>query len=560
MTIHQIKAPTEAEIKQFAAAAEKNLEANADKIKEVNAAREFFNAAEYFVDRNIRQGRGHKIAIYTEHRNYTYNDVQKMVNKTANAIRDRGVRIEDRVMMLMLDIPQFYAIFWGAVKIGAIPIPINTMLTPGDYEFYLNDSRARVLALSEELLPVINRISGDLPYLRDIIVISEIEGAHIPFRQKYKSAPATIKAASTTRDDVGFWLYSSGSTGPPKGAIHSQYDMVTTSKAYAQGVLGLTEDDICFSAARMFFAYGLGNEMYFPMSVGGSAVLSPHRPTPEVVFRYLEKFRPTVFFGIPTLYGQMLEYQARMDRVNKVEPNPNADHALSSVRICTSAGEALPAEIYYRWKDRYGMDILDGMGSTEMTHIFLSNKPGDIRPGSTGKPVPGYELRIVDDQGNEVPQGDIGTLFVKGDSAAQFYWRKREKSRQTMLGEWINTGDKYYIDEDGFYWCAGRTDDMLKVGGIWVSPLEVENCLVEHPAVLECAVVGHHDEKGLVKPKAFVVLREGFDPSDQLEEELKKWVLEKLARFKYPRWIEFTKELPKSSTGKIQRFKLRQNN
>lgn len=521
---------------------------------------EFFNAAEYFVDRNIRQGRGHKIAIYTEHRNYTYNDVQKMVNKTANAIRDRGVRIEDRVMMLMLDIPQFYAIFWGAVKIGAIPIPINTMLTPGDYEFYLNDSRARVLALSEELLPVINRISGDLPYLRDIIVISEIEGAHIPFRQKYKSAPATIKAASTTRDDVGFWLYSSGSTGPPKGAIHSQYDMVTTSKAYAQGVLGLTEDDICFSAARMFFAYGLGNEMYFPMSVGGSAVLSPHPPTPEVVFRYLEKFRPTVFFGIPTLYGQMLEYQARMDRVNKVEPNPNADHALSSVRICTSAGEALPAEIYYRWKDRYGMDILDGMGSTEMTHIFLSNKPGDIRPGSTGKPVPGYELRIVDDQGNEVPQGDIGTLFVKGDSAAQFYWRKREKSRQTMLGEWINTSDKYYIDEDGFYWCAGRTDDMLKVGGIWVSPLEVENCLVEHPAVLECAVVGHHDEKGLVKPKAFAVLREGFDPSDQLEEELKKWVLEKLARFKYPRWIEFTKELPKSSTGKIQRFKLRQNN
>jgi len=520
-------------------------------------SKDFFNAADYFVDRNIRQGRGHKIAIYTEYRNYTYNDVQKMVNKTANAMLDLGLRVEDRIMMLMLDVPQFYAIFWAAIKIGAVPIPVNTMLTPEDYEYYLNDSRARVLALSEEFLPVVHQIQGELHYLRDLIVISEKEGARTPFRQKYKRAPAIIKPAYTTRDDVGFWLYSSGSTGSPKGAIHSQYDMVVTSQSYGQGVLRLREDDICFSAARLFFAYGLGNGMYFPMSIGASAVLNPNRPTPEIIFRYLERFRPTVFFGIPTLYGQMLEYKTHQDRERGIKPDPNENHEFSSVRICVSAGEALPTEIYHRWKQRFGVDILDGIGSTEMLQIFLSNRPGDVKPGSTGKPVPGYELKLVDDDGQEVPQGEIGTLMVKGDSAAQQYWRKREKTRQTMQGEWINTGDKYYADKEGYFWCAGRSDDMLKVGGIWVSPVEVENCLDEHPAVLECAVVGRRDEQELVKPKAFVVLREGFGPSEELAEELKEWVLDRLAKFKYPRWVEFVAALPKSATGKIQRFKLR---
>ena len=353
-------------------------------------SKDFFNAADYFVDRNIRQGRGHKIAIYTEHRNYTYNDIQKMVNKTANAMLDLGLRVEDRIMILMLDVPQFYAIFWAAIKIGAVPIPVNTMLTPEDYEYYLNDSRARVLALSEEFLPVVHQIQGDLHYLRDLIVISEKEGARPPFRQKYKRAPSIVKPAYTTRDDVGFWLYSSGSTGSPKGAIHSQYDMVVTSQSYAQGVLRLREDDICFSAARLFFAYGLGNGMYFPMSVGASAVLNPGRPSPEIIFHYLERFRPTVFFGVPTLYGQMLEYKAHQDRERGTRPDPNENHELSSVRICVSAGEALPTEIYHRWKQRFGVDILDGIGSTEMLQIFLSNRSGDVKPGSTGKPVPGY--------------------------------------------------------------------------------------------------------------------------------------------------------------------------
>jgi 4-hydroxybenzoate-CoA ligase len=523
----------------------------------ISQTHEFFNMADYFLDRNIRQGRGHKIAIYSEHRNYTYNDLQKMVNKNANGLREIAVRVDDRLMILMLDVPQFYAMFWGAVRIGAIPVPVNTMLTPEDYEYYLNDSRARVLAVSEELLPLVRQIKGDLHYLRDLVVISETEGAHIPFRQKYRHSPSTIKTEYTTRDDAGFWIYSSGSTGSPKGAVHSQYDMVVTSESYAQKVLKLTEDDICFSAARLFFAYGLGNGMYFPMSVGASTVLNPGRPTPEVIFRYLEKFRPTVFFGVPTLYGQMLEYKAHQDRERGTKPDPNSNHELSSVRICVSAGEALPEEIYYRWKKRFGLDILDGIGSTEMLHIFLSNQPGAIKPGSTGKPVPGYELRLIDDEGKDVPQGEIGTLMVKGGSAAQMYWRKREKTRVTMQGEWINTGDKYYVDEEGYYWCAGRGDDMLKVGGIWVSPVEVENCLTHHEAVLETAVVGAKDEQGLVKPKAYVVLREGYTPSEELAEELKKWVLDRLAKFKYPRWVEFIPELPKSATGKIQRFKLR---
>ncbi|MDB9822428.1 benzoate-CoA ligase family protein [Deltaproteobacteria bacterium] len=519
---------------------------------------DFFNATDYFIDRNIRQGRGHKVAIYTDFRNYTYNDIQKMVNKTANGMRDLGVRVEDRIMLLMLDIPQFYAMFWGAIRIGAIPVPVNTMLTSDDYEFYLNNSRSRVLAVSEELLPVINNIKGDLPYLRDIVLISETEGARIPFKQKYKRAPSDIKTAFTTREDVGFWLYSSGSTGAPKGAIHSQNDMVITSEAYAKNILQINENDILFSAARMFFAYGLGNSVYFPMYAGCSVVLNPEPPKPEGVFRYLEKYRPTIFFGIPTLYGQMLEYQNRLDKENGIEdPDPNADHDFSSVRICVSAGEALPTDLYIRWKKRYGIDILDGIGSTEMGHIFLSNRTGEVRPGSTGKPVLGYELKLIDDDGNEVPKGETGTLMVKGDSAAQMYWRKRDKSRQTMVGEWINTGDKYYVDEDGFYWCAGRSDDMLKVGGIWVSPIEVENCLMEHSAVFEAAVVGQSDSKGLTKPKAYVILREGTEASDDLAEELKKWALDRLAKFKYPRWIEFVKELPKSSTGKIQRFKLR---
>ncbi len=517
----------------------------------------FFNATEYFVDRNVRQGRGHEVALYTAERDYTYNDVQKMVNKTANALASLGLRVEDRVMLLMLDIPAFFASFWGAIRIGAIPVPINTMMTPDDYAYYLNDSRARALILSEELWPVISQIKEPLPFLRDLILVHPTEGAHIPFRQKYQFAPSTRKTAPTVQDDVGFWLYSSGSTGSPKGAIHSQRDPRVVTDSYARDTLGIGEDDIIYSAARLFFGYGLGNSNFFALGLGAAAVLDPRPPKPQTCFENLQRFGATVFFGVPTLYGQMLEYQEKLDRDAGGEPDPNGEHAFSTVRLCVSAGEALPADLFHRFKQRYGLEILDGIGSTEMLHIFLSNRPGDVRPGSTGKPVPGYELRLLDDAGGEVPRGEIGTLHVKGDSAAQAYWRRRDKTRATMVGEWINTGDKYYVDEDGYYWCCGRGDDMLKVGGIWVSPVEVEGIIVQHEAVRECAVVGHADDQGLVKPKAFVKLSDGYDPSDELAAELQAFVRDNAANYKYPRWVEFLDELPKSSTGKIQRFKLR---
>jgi benzoate-CoA ligase len=431
------------------------------------------------------------------------------------------------------------------------------MLTPDDYEYYLNDSRARVLFISQSLLPLIVNIKGDLLYLRDLVVISEKEGAYIPFKQKYRQASVNIKTEYTTKDDVCFWLYSSGSTGSPKGAIHSHSDMLAVSESFGKGVLKLTENDILFSAARLFFAYGLGNSGYMPFSVGASVILNSDPPKPESVFNYTRKYKPTVFFGIPTLYGQMLEYIEKHDKEKGTTPDPNGDHEFSSVRICVSAGEALPPDIFYRWKKRFGIEIIDGIGSTEMLHIFISNRPGEVKPGSTGKAVPGYEVKLIDDDGSDVKQGEIGLLLVKGGSAAQQYWRKREKTKLTMQGEWVNTGDKYYMDEEGYYFCAGRGDDMLKVGGIWVSPVEVENCIMEHPAVFEVAVVGINDEKQLIKPKAFVVLREGNNPTEELKKEIQQWVLDKLAKYKYPRWIEFVKELPKSSTGKIQRFKLR---
>jgi benzoate-CoA ligase family protein len=448
--------------------------------------------------------------------------------------------------MLCLDAPEFVGTFWGAIKIGAVPIPTNTLLRSADYLYLLRDSRAKVAVVSAPLLAEAAPALTQSPWLRHVLVAGGPPAGHTSWEDAVGKASARLDAAPTSRDDAAFWLYSSGSTGFPKGAVHLHHDMVVCLETYAKHVLGIRETDRVFSAAKLFFAYGLGNAGYFPLGVGAQSVLYPHRPTPESVFEVLTRHRPTLFFGVPTLYAGMLAVKDADKRYD-----------LSALRLCVSAGEALPDEIYRRWRERFGVEIIDGIGTTEILHIFLSNRPGAARPGSSGVPVPGYDAVIVDDEGKPVPRGEIGNLRVKGDSTMAYYWNKHDKTREALFGEWIQTGDKYYQDEDGYFWYAGRADDMLKVGGIWVSPIEVEATLIKHPAVLEAAVVGKEDADRLVKPKAFVVLHEPAAAGAALAEELKGFVKDKIAPYKYPRWIEFVPELPKTATGKIQRFKLR---
>ena len=505
-----------------------------------------FNVATWFVDRHVTEGRGGAPAFHYENRVLTYGDVFDLANRTGNALRALGVGLEDRVLMLCLDAPEFLATFWGAIKIGAVPIPVNTLMRASDYLYFLNDSRAKVAVVSAPLLVEAGPILGQAPLLRHVLVAGGAAGGHLSFEEQVSKAGATLDAAPTSRDDPAFWLYSSGSTGFPKGAVHLHHDMWVCAETYARQVLGITASDTVFSAAKLFFAYGLGNAGYFPMAVGAQAVLYPHRPTPESVFEVLTRHRPTIFFGVPTLYAGMLAVKEAEKRFD-----------LSSLRVCVSAGEALPDEIYTRWRERFGVEIIDGIGTTEILHIFLSNRPNQVRPGSSGLPVPGYEAAIVDDDGRPVPRGEIGNLRVKGDSTMAFYWNKHEKTKETLFGAWIQTGDKYFQDEDGYFWYAGRADDMLKVGGIWVSPVEVEATLIKHPAVLEVAVVGKEDSDRLVKPHAFVVLKEPAGATAALADELKGFVRDKIAPYKYPRWIEFVSDLPKTATGKIQRFKLR---
>ncbi|PYO01462.1 MAG: benzoate-CoA ligase family protein [Candidatus Rokuibacteriota bacterium] len=505
-----------------------------------------FNVATWFVDRHVSEGRSASPAFHYEDRVLTYGDVFDLANRTGNALRALGVGMEDRVLLLCLDSPEFLGAFWGAIKIGAVPIPVNTLMRAPDYLYFLNDSRAKVAVVSAPLMAEAGSILGQASHLRHVLVAGGAAGGHLSFEEQVAKASPTLDAASTSRDDTAFWLYSSGSTGFPKGAVHLHHDMWVCAETYAKQVLAIQPGDKVFSAAKLFFAYGLGNAGYFPMAVGAQSVLFPHRPTPEGVFEVLTRHRPTIFFGVPTLYAAMLAVKEAPKRFD-----------LSSLRVCVSAGEALPEEIYTRWRERFGVEIIDGIGTTEILHIFLSNRPGHARPGSSGLPVPGYEARILDDDGHPVPSGEIGNLRVKGDSTMAFYWNKHEKTKETLFGAWIQTGDKYWQDKDGYFWYAGRADDMLKVGGIWVSPVEVEATLIKHSAVLEAAVVGREDSDRLVKPQAFVVLKEPAGASTALAEELKGFVKDKIAPYKYPRWIEFVHELPKTATGKIQRFKLR---
>ena len=495
-----------------------------------------YNAAHDLIERNLRAGRGAKAAFRDDRGALTYAQLAERVNRFGSGLLAMGLRMEERVLIAMHDTADWPVAFLGAIKAGIVPVAVNTLLTTKDYQYMLADSRAKALVVSEALVPQFKPILETLPFLKHVIV------AGPQFEDVLKEGKPELAPAPTTRDDACFWLYSSGSTGMPKGTVHAHSSMVETAELYAKGVLGIKDSDIVFSAAKLFFAYGLGNSLSFVLAAGATAVLMAERPTPASVFKRLVERKPSFFYGVPTLYAAMLA-DANFPRKEDL-----------ALRICVSAGEALPAQIAKSFKEKTGLDILDGIGSTEMLHIFLSNRPGELRHGTTGKAVPGYQLRLVDEQGKPVKQGELGELEISGPTSATYYWNNRAKSRSTFVGAWTKSGDKYTQDADGFYAYGGRTDDMLKVSGIWVSPAEVEAALVGHPAVLEAAVVGKEDEQKLVKPKAFVVLKPGTKAS---EDELKAYVKEKLAPYKYPRWIEFAAELPKTATGKIQRFKLR---
>ncbi len=502
-----------------------------------------YNAAADFVDRHLAEGRGAKVAFIDDTTELTYAGLAEQVNRAGNALRGLDVRMEERVLLVLLDTVRFPAVFFGAIKIGAVPVPVNTLLTASDYDALLRDTRARVLVVSAPLFDKIAAILPGQPFLEHVILDGPAAGGALALDAILAAASPALEAAPTCADDFAFWLYTSGSTGQLKGAVHRQSDLVYTAEYYGTSVLGIREDDVVFSAAKLFFAYGLGNSITFPLRVGATALLMGERPTPAAVRRRLVEKRPTIFYGVPTLYASLL-----------AEPGELASSAL---RVCTSAGEALPKDVGDRFVARTGVDILDGIGSTEMLHIFLSNRPGDVRYGTTGKPVPGYEVAIRDEHGHAVAPGGVGDLWVSGPSAAALYWNKREQSHATFHGRWTRTGDHYLCDAEGRYVYQGRSDDMLKVGGIYVSPFEVETALVAHPDVLEAAVVGHADENGLIKPRAIVVLAEGALASDALIEALKVHVKATLAPYKYPRWIEIVADLPKTATGKIQRFKLR---
>ena len=515
-----------------------------------------YNAAVDMVDRNLTEGRSTKVAFIDPKRQLTYAQLAENCNRFANVLPRLGIARERRIVLIMLDTVELPVVFWGAIKAGVVPVPLNTLLPNETWGFMIEDARADAVVISGELYeraaPMLDAIAAKRHL--HVVVTGEAKTPKVLELEQLlaTSAPAAT-AADTRADEVAFWLYSSGSTGMPKGTRHLHASPIATARLFAQGVLGMTADDIVFSAAKLFFAYGLGNGMSFPMAVGATVILLPDRPTPDSIGAVLRAHNPTIFCGVPTLYGAMLAASGLAS-----DAKLGAGAGSTQLRLCVSAGEALPEEIGRRFQEATGVEIIDGIGSTEMLHIFCSNRPGKVHYGTSGTPVPGYDARLLDDDGTPVAAGEIGELVIKGPSAAEGYWLQREKSQKTFRGAWTHTGDKYRIREDGNYIYCGRTDDMFKVSGIWVSPFEVESALITHQAVLEAAVVGKEDSDGLLKPKAFIVLKPGFAHDEALFEELKAHVKATAGAWKYPRWIEARADLPKTATGKIQRYKLRE--
>jgi benzoate-CoA ligase family protein len=506
--------------------------------------------ADYFLYHNLEEGRENKVCLYFEDRKWTYGEVARLSNQTGNALRESGANIEDRVLMVLPDCPEFVWTWFGAARIGSVITMVNPLLPVADYEYYLDYTRAKVAVVHQSVLSTFAEAAAGARYLRGVLVVGESElpqsdKVHwVSFDEIVNAASEECSPADTRRDDIAIWLFTSGSTGHPKGAVHLQHDLPFNTEVFAKGTMGVNADDLTVSVPKLFFGYATGTNLLFPFAVGGATALFAERSTAEKMFEVIKRYRPTILTTVPTMINSMLNV-----------PGATAED-VSSLRFCYSAGEALPKELYERWMNAFGVDICDGIGSAEMFHIYITNRPGDIKPGSLGRIVDGYEARIVDADGKEVPTGEMGTLKIKGDSAALCYWNAHEKSKETFAGDWCTTGDQFHVDENGYYWYHGRTDDMLKVSGVFVAPAEIENCLLQHEAVLECAVVGRKSD-GLVKPKAFIVLREGFERGDQLAEEIKQFVKDNIAIYKYPRWVEFVDSLPKNDRGKIDRKKLK---
>lgn len=497
------------------------------------------NAGVELLNRNLRAGRGDRVAVIDKDGSHTFGRIAADADRFGNLLLGGGVHPEQRVLLALEDSVAFHVCFLGALRAGMVPVPLNTMLTAADYAFIYEDSRASALVASPGLV-------GKMP---DAATVPKFcsEGAmgeYVDLNRAMATCDDALAASVTRADDVAFWLYTSGTTGRPKGVMHSHSDLLATAEHYGQGVLHLNEEDVVFSAAKLFFAYGLGNSLTFPLASGATAVLLDSAPMPQDVKRLIDLHRPTVFFGVPTLFAMLLN----------TDSLPAPGHRL---RVCVSAGESLPEAVLSRWLDATGIEVLDGLGSTEMLHIYLSNRPGQVQPGTSGSPVPGYEVKLVDEEGAAVEPGEMGDLYAKGPSMCQGYWNRRELNLDTFNGHWMRTGDRYRVTESGAYAHCGRSDDMLKVGGIYVSPMEVENTLLQHPSVAEVAVVGAYDQDRLIKPKAFVVLARDVAEGDELARELIDHTAARLATFKRPRWVEFVADLPKTATGKIQRFKLR---
>ncbi len=506
---------------------------------------ERFRMSDYFLYHNVEEGREGKVCLYFGDETYTYGDAVRMSNRAGRALREAGLHVEDRVLLALPDCPEFVWAWFGANRAGGVITMVNPLLPPDDYRYYLEYTRARVAVIHESLLENFAQAAEGARHLRSVLVVGSERGPFRSFAEASGAQPDELAPADTHRDDPAIWLFTSGSTGRPKGAVHLQHDLPYNTECYAKRVLGVNENDLTVSVPKLFFGYATGTNLLFPFAVGGATALFQERSTPEKLFEVIERRRPTILTSVPTMIGAMLNSEGAAQR------------DLSSLRMCLSAGEALPVELYRRWVETFGVEILDGIGSAEMFHIYITNRPGDVKPGSLGRIVEGYEAEVVDADGRPLPPGEMGTLRVKGDSAALCYWQAHEKSKQTFAGDWCTTGDQFHVDSEGYYWYHGRTDDMLKVSGIYVAPAEIENCLLRHEAVAEAAVVGFDDGSGLVKPKAFLVLREGHPPGDDLARAIQDFVKTRLAPYKYPRRVEFVASLPKNDRGKIDRKKLK---